>query len=416
MAQTTKSATVELRFSASGLANKDLFSLSDPFLVCHALRKGKPAERIGRTETVKDDLNPVWATTISFTCTDTERLSLQLLIDIFDRDSFDDRYLSKHDFLGRAIIPLSALLSSKYGRLDIRLQPATDLNLQLYNLHQIQSIDSTMVSIVTDSNEGDDRISDDDTSKSLLSLSKRRTSTVSSRKTSTPHIDLKRATTSSRASKKVTGTLSVYSEPLYSISHGVDIIFRVSAAMLKDTGPLGRRVTQFYEIQRERIEGNTTEWSCVYRSKDGINVDRNNYVTFDEMSVTEVQLHNMQPNRKLRLAFYKRFTRQQHQLIAYIPFNMDDIMTEEFARNQVPISMEGRFADEEDMGKVFIHRIQRSLPEDSPWDFNRRVERSAIQLSMRADFFLHNNFVSSLNDSPRGVRKLRQLPTFFTIH
>lgn len=415
MALTINSATIELRFSATGLANKDLFSLSDPFLVCHALREGKPAERIGRTETVKDDLNPVWATTISFTCTDTERLSSQLLVDIFDRDSFDDRYLSKHDFLGRAIIPLSALLSSKYGRLDIRLQPATDLNLHPYNLHQIQSGDSTMVSIVTDSNADDDRISDDDNSRSLLSLSKRRTS-ISSRKNSSHHTDLKRATTSSRASKKVTGTLSVFSEPLNSNSDGADIIFRVSSAMLRDTGALGRRVTQFYEIQRERIEGNRMEWSCVYRSKDGVNVDRNNYVTFDEMSVTELQLHNMQPNRKLRLAFYKRFTRQQHQLIAYIPFNMEDIMTEDFAKKQIPISMEGRFADEEDMGKVFIHRIQRSLPEDSPWDFNSRVERNAVQLSMRADFFLHNNFVSSLNDSPRSVRKLRQLPTFFTIH
>lgn len=64
-----------------------IISASDlsPFLVCH-ISNGQATERIGRTEIVKDDLNPVWTTTISFEYTHVTAAS-NLLIDIFDRDS-----------------------------------------------------------------------------------------------------------------------------------------------------------------------------------------------------------------------------------------------------------------------------------------------------------------------------------------
>ncbi|KAF2361525.1 C2 domain [Trinorchestia longiramus] len=54
---------LELSFSASKLKNKDMMSKSDPFLVV-ALSEGDSSEakEVGRTEVIKDNLNPVWMT------------------------------------------------------------------------------------------------------------------------------------------------------------------------------------------------------------------------------------------------------------------------------------------------------------------------------------------------------------------
>ena len=389
-ALTTRAARqIELRFSATDLANKDFLSLSDPFLVCHTVRNGAPAERIGHTETVKDDLNPVWATTMSCTYIPEEHASSILLIDVFDRDSEDDKSLRKHDFLGRAVLRISDLLSAPHTRLDIPLAPARHLILP----------SSTTMSLVTDSNDEE--------------WLPRDFSTLSIDEDKPEKKDLKRATTSNRASKKVRGSLSVYAEAL-NHTEGMNVIFRVSSAMLKDVGTLKRRVTQFYEIQRERREGDSVTWSCVYRSKDGINIDRNNYVVFDEMSVTELQLHNLNPDRRLRIAFYKRFTRQQHELISYVTTSMSEIL-EKGMRPDAPMPMEGTYGDDDGMGNVILRRVERWVQKPVSGDLNN-YETGNVYVTLRADHFLHKKFISSLNDSPRHVRKLRQLPSFISMH
>ncbi|PXF42067.1 Copine-5 [Gracilariopsis chorda] len=394
-------AQIELRFSANNLANKDLFSLSDPFLVCHTLRNGLPVDRIGRTETVRDDLNPLWATTISFTYDPLENASSALLIDIFDRDSPSDTALSKHDFLGRAVLRISRLLSAPNARLDIPLAPAKDILFPA----------TTTISLVTDSNSEEERLARD----SMLYVD----TNPSPRQTN----DLRRATTSSRASKNVTGTLSVFAEVL-SPQQGNTFIFRVSSAMLRDASTLGRRVTQFYEVQRERIEGDRTSWSVVYRSKDGLTVNANNYVVFDEFAMAERQLHNMNPKRRLRIAFYKRHTRKQHELISYINTSMHDIMQSRFRLHDVAIPLEGRYGDEDALGNVLIRRIDKwehppIVPDvsDAASSSSSTDRTATVYVHLRADHFLHKRFVSSLNDSPRNVsRRLRQLPAFITMH
>ncbi|KAI0559722.1 C2 [Gracilaria domingensis] len=384
---------VELRFSADGLANKDFLSLSDPFIVCHTLRNGLPVDRIGRTETVKDDLNPVWYTTICFTYDPNENAASALLIDVFDRDSTDSDILSKHDFLGRAILRISRLLDAPHARLDIPLAAAKDM---VYPA-------TTTTSLVTDCNSEEERLARD----SVMSFEydePRRTN------------DLRRATLSARASKKVTGTLSVYAEAL-NPRLGNTFIFRVTSAMLRDVGTLGRRVTQFYEIQRERIEGDRTTWSVVYRSKDGLHVDANNYVVFDEFAISERQLHNMHPKRRLRIAFYKRHTRKPHELISYISTTMHALMEARFRVSDVAIPLEGEFSDDDALGNVLIRRIDK-------WEYPPRTflsdtsenDSATVYMHLRADHFLHKRFVSYLNDSPRSSRKLWQIPGFITMH
>lgn len=405
---------IELRFAAADLANKDFLSLSDPFLVCHTLWRGRPAERIGRTETVKDDLNPVWTTTISFTHT-PETAASSLLIDIFDRDSTSDTKLTSHDFLGRAVLHLDALLASPHLRLVLPLASATQpparqnslLNVSAWRSPQRRSTFSSRlgrsdlpqglsaVSTISAATEDEDEqaYEGEDPADALVAP------------------DLCRATTSSRASKNLRGELTVTAEFLCD-TPGLPIVFRVSSALLKEAGPIfQRRVTQFYELQRERKVGDESVWSCVYRSRDGVSVDRNNYVIFDEMSITEQQLHNGQPARGLRLAFFKRNTRHRHELISYVNTSVAQLVTRKNQRNAV-IPLEGEYGDQEGLGNVIVTHAQEVRLVDLQGD----VERGEIQIHLRADHFLHKRFISSLNDAPKHVRKLKQLPAFITLH
>lgn len=227
--------------------------------------------------------------------------------------------------------------------------------------------------------------------------------------------DLKRATTTSRAMKNVKGSLTVYAETL-SAKRGASIVFRVLSALLKEAGPLRRKVTQFYELQRERKVGEETVWTCVYRSRDGVNVNRDNYVVFDEMSLTEQQLHNMQPNRRFRLAFYRRRHRSQHELISYCTTSVTDMLAAKLGERKTVIPMEGLFSDETGLGNVFVTRADRSQAQNNHVHDEAFDEDGEIHIHLRADHFINRRFVSSLNDAPKHVRKVRQLPTFITLH
>lgn len=227
--------------------------------------------------------------------------------------------------------------------------------------------------------------------------------------------DLKRATSTPRAMKNVKGSLTVYAETL-SARRGASIVFRVLSSLLKEMGPLRRKVTQFYELQRERRVGDEIRWTCVYRSRDGVNVNRDNYVVFDEMSLTEQQLHNMQPNRKLRLAFYRRRHRKQHELISYCTTSVADVLATGFDERKAVIPMEGLFGDETGLGNVFVDRAERLQAHNSHSHDEEFDENGEIHIYLRADHFINRRFVSSLNDAPKHVRRVRQLPTFITLH
>lgn len=327
-------------------------------------------------------------------------------MDLFDRDSPDDRYLSKHDFLGRAIFRLSDLLATPRLRLDIPLLAARDVLLP----------SSTSVSLISDSNDGEwlPRLDDE----SFLSHNDYPLPPITSQLSGQmppPATDLRRATMTSRAAKKVRGVLSVCAERLAPDTVTPSVVFRVQAAMLRDSCILGRSVTQFYEILREREEeGGTSSWSCVFRSHDGVMVDKNNYVQFEDVSLSELQLHNMNPMRRLRFAFYKRHTRQQHELISFVSTSLHHLKSDRFKKGEAAIPMEGIYGDDDGLGNVLVKHVD-SFHFKSPCS-KEETRFSSLVVQLRADHFLHKKFTSSLNDSRGHARRLRQLPNFVTLH
>lgn len=521
---------VELRFSASDLVNKDLFSLSDPFLVCHTIRNGQPYKEIGRTETVQDDLNPVWATTFSFDYDPSIHHTTWLVVDLFDMDSHETS-LSKHDFLGRASFQLSELLGSKTMKLELPLRTGTvelqgrsatsssisdshdgegeeegesegDLADRQKYLQHSQFVKHVEVNEDVEGegvyfenygnyshdNNNRDSIgagtgrryderyeSNDITGINLIDLSvtehhspfdtattastkpggstelirkssnrKRSSSNQPKLKHSDTSEELIKATRGSRASK-VKGTVSIYAENLApSPSPPTKIHLKVRSALLKDTGMLGRRIVQFYEVQREQ-QG---DWSCVYRSEDGIKVDKNNYVLFNDVSISESSLTNMQADRKLRICFYKRHTRTKHQLISYIStslsqlrkithMTMQDGLTKRntvgkksnvaVVDGAVTLKMEGEFGDDDGLGSVVVKRLEsektgsngyksrQPSPEVSFGEVDGKFGAEE-GYSFRADHFLNKKFISSLNDAPKHDRRIFQKPSFISLH
>lgn len=508
---------IELRFSAEDLVNKDIFSLSDPFLVCHTVRDGQPHTEVGRTETVQDDLNPVWATTFTFTYDATIHQRTTLVVDLFDRDSPQESSLTKHDFLGRAAFQLSDLLQTDTLHLRLPLRPARTF---------IQTTSTSSTSSVTDGDEdgggsgGGGRrhyafgynnnnnnndssttssfTSDRDqqqpnsyhgvvggggvvSSKSSLNLLKKRNGPVSlgnhpwyptgnhhqavppatghqlqqqnskdddddeqqhnnneeedeaasndmrrhttrqqlyfpqppqsrpglPRSTSPTRLlptprkgrsrtsgganlipgsggggilsksssvsgELIRATSGSRADK-VSGWVNIYAEDLRTVTTDIlstntytppsvepgRILLRVRSANLKSaSGVRGfRGVTQFYELQRERMCGDA--WSCVFRSNDGTVIDRNNYVVFDDVVISEQTLNNLQGDRKLRLAFYRRHTKRPHCLISYVTTSLASMKRATKGNGAtMSLKMEGEYEDDDGLGCVLVSRLR----------------------------------------------------------
>ncbi|CBY36402.1 unnamed protein product [Oikopleura dioica] len=103
------SREILLSLSANHLHDKDLFSKSDPYAVVYKEENGS-AEEIGRTETMKDNLNPNWTRKIKI----SENLKM-IKIAVFDQDS-SSKKTSNDDYLGEVIIELQVLLSSSLLR------------------------------------------------------------------------------------------------------------------------------------------------------------------------------------------------------------------------------------------------------------------------------------------------------------
>lgn len=414
----SKTRKMELRFSAKQLINKDTFSLSDPFLVCHTVRDGEAHREIGRTETVQDDLNPNWQTTFTFDYDSLAHANAAFMVDIFDRDSRDSLKLSKHDFLGRAFFHIADLVGAPHMRLDLELQPAVS-RLALYPHHRLSSTSSSLTSHDTD----EDVLPRNVRLSSASSLAKPSITQTPLREQSIASAQLRRATSGTRASK-VRGSVSIFAEWIAPTT-GISVVFRVRSALLRDACGLGsafgvRKMAQFYEIQRARTQtdGRST-WSCVHRSADGVTVDRNNYVTFDDVGIPERTLNNMQDERDLRIAFYRRHTRSAHQLISYIGITLDEVGASRFRNNDVAVPMEGEFGDDDGLGNVLVRRVERWVSEPN---VERLTEDSSVGgrddmlIQLRADHFLNRKFVSSLNDNPRHMRRLRKMPAFITLH
>lgn len=407
---------MELRFSAKDLINKDLFSLSDPFLVCHTVRHGEAHQEIGRTETVQDDLNPNWATTFSFDYEPSRHSGTILVVDIFDRDSADVLTLEKHDFLGRALFQLADLLQSPKMHLNLALHAAKP-NAIVKNLPTAtNSSTSSSLTSAVDTDEDSSERSKLQNGQPPLYWKRSGNTDVRESKASA---ELRRATSGARAGK-VKGSVSIFAEFVSGVP-GLRLTFRVRSALLRDVYSVksalcGRKVIQFFEIQRLRQLSSSTTWSCVYRSDDGIQVDSYNYVVFDDISMDERTLNNLQRDRMLRIAFYKRHVRSQHELICYSNWTVDEILEDGYFEKDVPFRMEGEFGDDDGLGSMYFRRESgTALLCNSPF-LGANDEQNNLVVHVRADHFLNSKFVSSLNDSPRHARRLRQKSAFVSLH
>lgn len=337
-----RGGTVELRLAARHLLNKDTLSLSDPFAVLYADHFGVGVERIGQTETVYDDLSPAFVTRFVFTPRNSRFGTV--LVELYDRDDPDeDAPLARHDFLGRAEVDVNDLLDEPGGRINLNLLRA----------------------------EGATRGRTDRGSVSVFAEVLR----------------------DAAASRGVARRPARAGGPL---RPGV-VVFRVNCAALRRKGvPVGKRaVVQFFEIQRKRPEaGGGLSWTTVHRSEDGRRVNAEGYVEFKSASLDELALHNGQPERELRLVFYKRNVRTEHDLVCYAALSLADVVSSPprahrgRAGAHAAVPLVGNYADYEGMGAMQITGLTRDPRRDD-----------VLVLDLSVDIFMPRGYTSALNDT-----------------
>uniref|UniRef100_A0A914Y8A0 Copine-3 n=1 Tax=Panagrolaimus superbus TaxID=310955 RepID=A0A914Y8A0_9BILA len=114
---------LELTLSAKNLKDRDVFSKSDPLCVIfeafHSADAGLKHGERGRTECVKNCLNPEWNTKIILDYMFEERQRMKF--EIYDIDS-GSQALSHHDFLGRAECDLADIVASPFSTLTLPLK------------------------------------------------------------------------------------------------------------------------------------------------------------------------------------------------------------------------------------------------------------------------------------------------------
>jgi len=106
------SSKVELSICCSKLADLDVFSKSDPFLILYQEereRSGKWIE-IGRTETIDNTLNPEWQKKFVLDYLFERRQILRF--DVYDSDSDNTIDMTDHDFIGRMECSLGEVVAA----------------------------------------------------------------------------------------------------------------------------------------------------------------------------------------------------------------------------------------------------------------------------------------------------------------
>uniref|UniRef100_A0A7E4V1A0 Copine-3 n=1 Tax=Panagrellus redivivus TaxID=6233 RepID=A0A7E4V1A0_PANRE len=115
---------LELTLTAKNLKDRDVFSKSDPLCVVFENVMSKTTNKstfgeIGRTECVKNCLNPEWNRKILVEYFFEERQ--QMKFEIYDIDAADQA-LTSHDFLGRATCDLAEIVAAEDSTLTLPLQ------------------------------------------------------------------------------------------------------------------------------------------------------------------------------------------------------------------------------------------------------------------------------------------------------
>jgi len=111
---------VQLSFAAHNLPNSDALSLSDPFCVIYKVSNGTEPVEVCRTETVWNDLNPRWVTSLDVGTGGVESENALLRLEVYDRDAKSE-LLGKQDFLGGVTFRLKEVLASPLLRMRFKL-------------------------------------------------------------------------------------------------------------------------------------------------------------------------------------------------------------------------------------------------------------------------------------------------------
>lgn len=101
------SQTFQLSVACKKLANLDLMSKSDPLCVLYILRDGAWRE-VGKTERIKNNLNPNWQT--KFTVDEVGGPGTRLKFEVYDWDDKSSK-LKNQDFLAKLEVPLKDITS-----------------------------------------------------------------------------------------------------------------------------------------------------------------------------------------------------------------------------------------------------------------------------------------------------------------
>merc|ERR1719242_1904102 len=99
---------VDLFISCKDLVQKDLNSKSDPFVVVYIRGRNGAFAEIGRTEAIKDNAFPVFATQFKMDYYFEEEQVIRL--DVFDEDKKGSKKLKDHDFIGSATMVLGEIV------------------------------------------------------------------------------------------------------------------------------------------------------------------------------------------------------------------------------------------------------------------------------------------------------------------
>jgi len=104
-------STVELSFSCRDLINADTFSKSDPFLVVHQQNpKTNQWIELFRTETIQDNLDPVWHKKLVIEYRFEERQVM--MFSVYDRDTASNN-LQEQDYLGQMQCTLGEIVAKQ---------------------------------------------------------------------------------------------------------------------------------------------------------------------------------------------------------------------------------------------------------------------------------------------------------------
>lgn len=109
---------VEMHLSCNNLPNMDWFSKSDP-IVCVYQKHNGQYELLGRTERIKNDLNPTFKTVISIDYFFEEFQELQFRV--VDADGPPDDHMRNHDFLGSCQTSLANVVATVSGLTTMKL-------------------------------------------------------------------------------------------------------------------------------------------------------------------------------------------------------------------------------------------------------------------------------------------------------